>query len=88
MGNIEYTIGFYGKVAPGSEDGSPNVPQTVLDNPEFVRVKQKRMSAIEAAVIFTPPSRKWSSGILTIQVIDSITSVDLYALLSFLDPDS
>ena len=68
MGIIEYTIGFYAKVAPGSEDGSPDVPQVILDNPEFAKVKQKSMSDIEAAVTFTPPSRKWSSGILTIQV--------------------
>jgi len=68
MGKIEYTIGFYAKVAPGSEDGSPDVPQVVLDNPDFARVKQKSMSNIEAAVMFTSPSRKWFSGILTIQV--------------------
>lgn len=68
MGNIEYTIGFYAKIAPGSEDGSPDVPQVILDNPEFAKVKQKCMSDIEAAVTFTPPSRKWFSGILTIQV--------------------
>lgn len=67
-GNIEYSIGYYAKVAPGSEEGSPEVPQVVLDNPEFARVKQKSMSDIEAAVTFIPPSRKWSSGILTIQV--------------------
>ena len=68
MGYIEYTVGFYAKVAPGSEDGSPDVPQMVLEDPEFSRVKQKSMSDIEAAVTFIPPSRKWSSGILTIQV--------------------
>jgi len=68
MGNIEYTIGFFAKVAPGSEDGSPDVPQMVLDNPEFARVKQKSMSDIETAVTFIPPSKKWFSGILTIQV--------------------
>ena len=68
MGYIEYTIGFYAKVAPGSEEGSPGVPQVVLDDPDFSRVKQTSMSDIEAAVTFIPPSRKWSSGILTIQV--------------------
>lgn len=68
MGYIEYTIGFYAKVAPGSEEGSPGVPQAVLDHPDFSRVKEKSMSDIEAAVTFIPPSRKWSSGILTIQV--------------------
>lgn len=68
MGYIEYTIGFYAKVAPGSEEGSPEVPQVVLDDPEFSKVKQKSMTDIEAAVTFIPPSRKWFSGILTIQV--------------------
>lgn len=67
-GSLEYTIGFYEKVGPGAEDGSPELPEKVLRNANFPEARKDTMSDIEAGVVITPPMPHWPTGILSMQV--------------------
>lgn len=71
-GSIEYTIGFYAKVAPGSEDGSPDIKKSLLESDAFKKARKDAISDVEAAVMVTKPPVKWPSGILSMQVCVSI----------------
>ena len=72
-GELEYTVGFFAKMAPNSElatDGSDtSIPEDFKrENPDFREARSVALNDLEAAVLVTPPDPDWPSGILSIQV--------------------
>lgn len=72
-GELEYTIGYYAKMAPNSKmatDGSdPAIPEDFKrDDPDFREARAVALNDLEAAVLVTPPDPEWPSGILSVQV--------------------
>ena len=71
-GNVEYTVGYYGKLPPNvalSTDGAdPGIPDDLRAKPEFREARAVALSELEAAVLTTPPDQEWVSGILSVQV--------------------
>ena len=72
-GFLEYTIGFYAKMAPNKElatDGSdPSIPEDLKKHdPDFQEARAVALNDLEAAVLVTPPDPEWPSGILSIQI--------------------
>ncbi|PCH37535.1 hypothetical protein WOLCODRAFT_128544, partial [Wolfiporia cocos MD-104 SS10] len=71
-GSIEYTVGYYGKLAPNSAlatDGAdPGIPEDLRAQPEFKEARAVALSDLEAAVLVTPPDPELPSGILSMQV--------------------
>jgi hypothetical protein len=67
-GSMEFTVGFFSKVAPGADDSSSSIPQAILDKEEFKKARKSTLSDLEAAVAITPPNEDYLSGILGIQV--------------------
>ncbi|KAH9830601.1 uncharacterized protein C8Q71DRAFT_785114 [Rhodofomes roseus] len=71
-GNVEYTVGYYGKLPPNSAlstDGTdPGIPDDLRQKPEFKEARAVSLNDLEAAVLTTPPDEEWVSGILSVQV--------------------
>lgn len=71
-GNIEYTVGYYGKLPPNaalSTDGAdPGIPDDLRKKPEFRERRSVALDDLEGAVLTTPPDQEWVSGILSVQV--------------------
>lgn len=73
-GNVEYTVGYYGKLPPNaalSTDGAdPGIPDDLRKKPEFREARAVALDDLDAAVLTTPPDQEWVSGILSMQVHD------------------
>lgn len=67
-GTIEYTIGFFSKLAPGASDSATEIPKEILDKEDFKKVRKSTLTDLEAAVVVTPPPEDFVSGILGIQL--------------------
>ncbi|KAH9916920.1 uncharacterized protein B0H18DRAFT_1214852 [Fomitopsis serialis] len=71
-GNVEYTVGYYGKLLPNaalSTDGvDPGIPDDLRQKPEFKEARAVALDDLEADVLTTPPDQEWVSGILSVQV--------------------
>ncbi|THH11592.1 hypothetical protein EW145_g532 [Phellinidium pouzarii] len=71
--SLEYTIGYYAKMAPNNElatDGSdPAIPEDLkLRDPDFREARSVALNDLEASVLVTPPDPNWPSGILSVQI--------------------
>ncbi|KAG8801865.1 hypothetical protein FRC16_010933 [Serendipita sp. 398] len=67
-GTIEYTIGFFSKLAPGSTSSATEIPQDILEKDVFKKARKSTLTDLEAAVAVTPPPDDFVSGILGIQL--------------------
>ncbi|KAG8802944.1 hypothetical protein FRC17_006310, partial [Serendipita sp. 399] len=67
-GTVEYTIGFFSKLAPGSTNSATEIPQEILEKDSFKKARQSALTDLEAAVAITPPPDDFVSGILGIQL--------------------
>ena len=71
-GELEYTVGYYGKLPPTeslrSSGTDPGIPDDLKDRPEFKQARAIALNDLEAAVLVTPPDPEWPSGILSVQV--------------------
>lgn len=72
-GALEYTVGYYPKVAPNDRnqtDGSdPAIPEDIKKNEPDIQGEQSvALNDLEKAVLITPPDSDKPSGILSIQV--------------------
>ncbi|KZT54274.1 hypothetical protein CALCODRAFT_557073 [Calocera cornea HHB12733] len=71
-GELEFTVGFYGKVPPTTAlktDGAdPGIPEDLKDKPEFKEARATALSDLEAAVLVTPPDPAYPSGLLSVQI--------------------
>ncbi|KAL5476528.1 hypothetical protein ACEPAI_3385 [Sanghuangporus weigelae] len=72
-GHLDFTAGYYSKMRPDralETDGSdPTIPDDLKKHDsDFQDAGSKALNDLEAAVLRTPPSPEWPSGILGIQV--------------------
>ena len=72
-GRVEFTAGYYPKMWPDRRletDGSdPSIPENLRKHGlDFQEAESKALNDLEAAVLWTPPSPEWPSGILSIQI--------------------
>lgn len=71
-GQIDYTVGYYGKVSPNKAlmtDGSdPSLANDLREQPEFKDARAVALNDLEAAVLVTPPDPEWPCGVLSMQV--------------------
>lgn len=79
-GKLEFTIGYFEKVAPNEEmrtDGEdPLIPEDIKDYPEMRDKREIALSELEDAVLHCPPDPEYPSGILSIQ-IHEVTDLQL-----------
>lgn len=73
-GELEYTVGFFAKLAPGSVD-SNQIPRSITESDAFKKVRKDVLTDMEAAVAVSPPSDEYFSGILGIQVCGHLHSL-------------
>ena len=83
-GTVEYTIGFFSKLAPGASDSATEIPKQILDGENFKKVRKTTLTDIEAAVVVTPPSDDFVSGILGIQVSTCYSAIWWLTGISFM----
>lgn len=71
-GQLEFTVGFYSKLKPDGKletDGSdPAIPEDLKSDPAFQEKRAVALDDLENAVLKTPPSPEYPSGILSVQV--------------------
>jgi hypothetical protein len=68
-GTMEFTMGFYPKVTPGTSASGTEIPGTILETDAYKKARKTTLTDLEAAVVVTPPQDEFLSGILGIQVI-------------------
>jgi hypothetical protein len=68
-GTMEFTMGFYSKVTPGTSASSTEIPGNILETDAYKKARKTTLTDLEAAVVVTSPQDEFLSGILGIQVI-------------------
>jgi hypothetical protein len=87
-GTMEFTLGFYSKVTPGTSTSNAEIPGPVLEKEAYKKARKTTLTDLEAAVTITPPHEEFLSGILGIQVTNHTINSRWSLSLSLASRDS